>query len=550
LWELLNSGIGTQDWFWYGEVGLYGDGGGEEWQPLLLRRVRQSNGIVKEERSDFASPPTVSMPDFYERFYKATDKKTVLSVLRAVHVQFGQQPSDHAPLTVFAALNYNESTPISGLRDRLVNRAKKMERLTESRYYVFLSSEHLKSMNVENAQSTERTPKWVTEYIAYVKTVMNRGFYKTKAGRASLYPHNAWLFALPIYTLQRGRPLLLAVFIIIARGLDFSSDFKADDKRRLWHLGNIEHHLVQLEVQATHILSHRYFSLIDGYVPGSDPIALLAHPSLAKTTSITALRMEGDTHNPEGFTRIFERKDSPLNRAFERSYLTPIELCVKLKIIKSKTTLFGNQVSGVDPHSWLKPLYAHRRERAHLPYEPSVNGSYNYDDASLKSLAALIVLLRPKDASLRETFKNKVFLYPRDSDDKAEKRFHWPVEPGVRFFIPWLNTVRSIADTVRCKGITVMLISGSSKPWNDDNLVTEPCLEFGNRGKLTSKLVKKWIGLRSTDKVRPNGIVVAFECSQSNEDKEALERQVQGWTRALLNPFGRRGDDINQFISK
>ena len=44
LWELLNSGIGTQDWFWYGEVGLYGDGGGEE-ASATVQRHRQGGTL-------------------------------------------------------------------------------------------------------------------------------------------------------------------------------------------------------------------------------------------------------------------------------------------------------------------------------------------------------------------------------------------------------------------------------------------------------------------------------------------------------------------------
>jgi len=543
LWELLSTGISQEPWFWYGEAVLYGNGGAEEWRPLLLRRIRQLKGAVEMPDSDFASPFKFAMPAFYKGFYDATDDEDVLSVLRAVHAQFGRQQGDHAPLPVFAALNCNDTNATSELENRLIDRAKRMTALAAGRYHVLLSSETVKAMNAESAKREEPRPKWVSQYSNYVTKVMNVPFYEAGTIKGALYPENAWLFALPIYDIQRGRPLLLATFIIIVEGKDFTSDDDTAEKDRLKRFEDIERYLVQLEVQTTHILSHRFFSVIDGFVPGSDPIVLLAHPSLSKTANITELRMEGDTHESAGFDKAFRVEDSALKRAFQRSYIDPKKLCLERAMVPNNKTLFGHNELPVAPRHWLKPLYAHRRERAHLPYEPSVNGTYTYDDGSFKALGWLIALLRPTVVSSEGAFTNRVFLYPLDSEDASHNRFQWPVEPGVRFLIPWLNAVRSIADAVKSNGITVMLISGSGKRWANDNLAQQPCPELGQRSELSSPVIEKWIELRATDKVRPNGVVVAFDCRVSDQDEVGLERLIQGWTRALLNPFGRRGND-------
>lgn len=543
LWELLNSTISERSWFWYGEVGLYGNGGVEAWRPLLLRRIRQPDGAVKIQKRDFTSLVEFTMPDFYGEFLEATKQKGVLSVLRAVHAQFGRQQSDRAPLPVFAALNSKEETPSDELRNRLVERAKKMEELAGNRYHVFLSSEISEAKETKSARNTESGSNWVDQYAEYVKTVMNISFYKTSEDEGALYPPHAWLFAVPIYTIQHGRPLLLAIFIIIAEGIDFAWDDEEAIRLRQDRLQEIESDLVKLEVQATHILSHRFFNEIDGYVPGSDPIVLLAHPSLSKEGFIKELRMEDDNHKPREFLKKFNTEDSALKRAFERSYVNAKKVCLERSITHGNRSLYGMREGEVDPCRWLKPLYAHRRERAHLPYEPSANGTYTYDDGSFKALGWLLALLRPVSVASETSFTNRVFLYPPDKEDAVHKRFHWPVEPGVRFLIPWLNAVRSIGAATESNGITIMLISGSSSPWADNNLEKQPCLELGERSELKSKLIDKWILLRSKDEVRPNGILAVFDCSASDRGGEGLESQIQGWTRALWNPFGRRGHD-------
>jgi hypothetical protein len=560
LSEIVSSSlVPSSNWFWYAEVLLYGKN--EVWWPLLSKHIRTDtvdNEPVEFDyvRADYVPKPVGSgiykRPDFYYDYLTFTEKD-VLSVVNAVQKQFAGNQEHISPRPLFAVFDSSLAPDRGRLRDDLIKRAQAIRVLTEGRYLTLFSESDHKEM--QTTPESEGVFKLVNEYATYVTNVMNYNFpikpFTLKPGdtpaiQASLYPEKAWLYSVPIYVIRNGRHLMLATFIIIVEA-PFTPLNSDETKLRF---RQVEKFLMNLEVEATHLLSHRFYHDIDGYVPGTDPIVLLAHPGLSKQEILDALRMEGPDHDKTEFKKNYVAPDSILKRTYERSCKIPCEKDVTTNAAEAlnarivQITKESNMGDDDKAFSWLKPIYAHQRGRAHLPYQPSNNGEYHHNWLDLISLCQLLGMTVAKKDGETDTFTH-VNLY-KETGSLETTLFHWPVEPGIRLLIPWITLLQGMAaNTVaRFQRLHILVINGSIDNW--DNPLESGVIFDDN------SLIKDWISSQDTGNPRPNGLVACFgrdtpSSINVNGEHHALERMARGWSRALIDPLKRKGADTTLF---
>jgi hypothetical protein len=559
LSEIVSSSlVPSSDWFWYAEVLLYGKN--EVWWPLLSKHIRTDtvdNEPVEFDyvRADYVPKPVGSgiykRPDFYYDYLTFT-KKDVLSVVNAVQKQFAGNQEHISPRPLFAVFDSSLAPDRGRLRDDLIKRAQAIHVLTEGRYLTLFSESDHKEMQT-NPES-EGVSKLVNEYATYVTNVMNYNFpikpFTLKPGdtpaiQASLYPKKAWLYSVPIYVIRNGRHLMLATFIIIVEAP--STPLNSDETKVRFR--QVEKFLMSLEVEATHLLSHRFYHDIDGYVPGNDPIVLLAHPGLSKQDNLDALRMEGLDHDKNRFKLNYKTDYSILERMYKRGNVINKR---KRKALEGKLAdrikQLTNEASQSDEDkafSWLKPIYAHQRGRAHLPYQPSNNGEYHHKWLDLIQLSLLLGTTFKNNDNSSTSF-TKVDLY-KEQGSAETPFFHWPVEPGIRLLIPWINLLQGIAANrvAKFKRLHILVINGSNEKWVSP-LISG--VHFNNKS-----MIKEWLSSQDTSNPRPNGLIACFvrdEPAKSidvNGENTALERMARGWSRALIDPLKRKGADTTLF---
>src|ERR1700729_150815 len=144
-------GFAAKKWFWYGEVGTYGNS--EEWWPLLSARYRAENGETVDEKLDYLGSPEpgreFEKPQFYDGYYESTTAGDVLSVVDAVQKQFASSAERISPLPVFAVFNSSEDSASKELQDTLVLRATTISRFAFGRYETIPSITQMETMNRE-----------------------------------------------------------------------------------------------------------------------------------------------------------------------------------------------------------------------------------------------------------------------------------------------------------------------------------------------------------------------------------------------------------------
>ena len=542
LRELFSScGFTAQPWFWYAEVGVYGKS--EEWGPLLSTKYRKNDGQVIATEFDYVrltdEGTALGLPRFYKHYFDATTTAGVLSVVKAVKQQFESADEQVSPMPLFAAFDSSETTATLDLQNALIDRAARIAELSAGRYQTLPSK--LEAVEMKNNAKEETVAASVTAYTSYVVNVMHEEFELPRGAYGSLYPKNAWVYAIPIYEMRNGRPLMLATFIIIVAAPEGGLKCAEAVER----FREIEQCLLNLEVQATHLLSHRFYYDIDGYVPGSDPIVLLSHPSFCKEGNITELRMEGiQAHNLTSFQTNFAKANSALRRTYERTCEDIHELRYSMNIRDNAKNAIQRNLDQVQyeegeelsrrAFSWIKPLYAHQRSRAHLPYAPSNSGEYHHHWLDLLSLCELIGAIDPHGTAADVQFA-RVHLYPSGEDDPKTPQFHWPVEPGVRLLIPWINAVQGIADAISADHMEVLVIPGSPVHWAED--------AWTRCSGPESESIRKWLESQNATEPRPNALLASLHCCSNGSNPYELERRARGWTRALIDPLRRKGAD-------
>jgi hypothetical protein len=548
-----SSGLKALTYFWYAEVKLYGNN--EKWWPLLGTHYRKSTGEEVLEEFDYLRTSDgergFKRPDFYEGFVKLSEDKNVLSVVSAVQKQFEGNQEHISPRPLFAVFDSSQYADNITLQGNLIKRADEIAELTEGRYLTLFSLDEITEM--KNSQDKKEVHKSVTKYTMYVENLMRRYDFTLRIKnnstiKGSLYPQKAWLYSIPIYEIRNGRQLMLATFIIFVNAP--SQGLKSAEAKKRFRA--VEKCLISLEVDATYLLSHRFYHDIDGYVPGTDPIVLLAHPGLSKEANLGALRMEGEDHHKTVFKAKFEKTDSILKRVYDRLFTTQAERNVTTIQSEAKSILASNTgiKSAMDEENlqeehiksllWLKPLYAHQISRAHLPYQPSDNGEYHHRWSDLPSLCDLISMMDARLGADGKPF-TRVHLYPIPNKEGGERLFHWPVEPGIRLLIPWMHMLLGIAANKEsaCTFMTILVMSGSISNWG------KPACDI--KFDCESYLIREWLKSQDTKKPRPNGLVAALNIPEKHGDPFRNERMARGWTRVLIDPLRRKGADTTQF---
>jgi hypothetical protein len=530
---------------WYAEVKLYGNN--DKWWPLFSKYYRtkteQKSPFPKkiDYLRQFNENGDLKRPDFYGGYEKSTESSGVLSVVNAVHEQFQGKQEHISPLPLFAVFDSSQTERCDALQNALIERANAIAELTDGRYLTLFSKDE--NGNTGGNTKVIISPELVDKYVNYVNRVMNRMFSLSNEIKGRLYPQQAWLYSIPIYEIRNGRQLLLATFIIIVEGTaeDLNS-LAAKDKFRV-----MDRLLLSLAVDATYLLSHRFYHDIDGYVPGTDPIVLLAHPGLSKQDNLNALRLEDVGHTLEKFIPAYLSQDSILRRAYARSFKAMKTRKIRSLIAKdiklnnnasSQRDIEDKQVESDCAYFWIKPLYAHQYSRARRPQEPSDNGEYHHRWSDLPSLCKLISMTVDKRRNNGQPFTT-VSLYPVSQDNSSFRYFHWPVEPGIRLLIPWMHMLQRIEtiNGANWDSMQILVICGTDKPWE---------VKTRENKNWDKGLIRGWIDSQNDKDPRPNGLLAAFHSPKSS-DKYKNERLVRGWTRTLSDPLRRKGADTTLF---
>ena len=558
--ELLNScGLEDEPWFWYAEVGIYGKA--RQWEALLSKRCRTwSTDEYPFDYVDDKARASQRWSDFYRKFVKITGRDNILSLTRAMENQFGAATETTAPMPLFAEFHANEVAADDSLQAKLINRVERLQRISSDRYQTVPSTAELSEM--KEAVQKHSIAESVKQYANYVTQAMNLGLDGTNDPDNSVYPEHAWLFAIPAYEVQDGHPILLANFILFIDISDILIAEEVDQRRRF---REIERRLLDLELQSTRILSHRFYKHIDGFIPGEDPVIKLAHPSLCKGDYLNALRLESlQSHGEEQFKKLYDSQSNDASecwhRAFERTRYGQDGSLKEMG--EGNLTLIPEHAQNVAwvrldsseakrAFHWLKPLYAHVSSRAHLPYEPSDNGEYHFGWLELRILCGLLSRLdhfRGHQGGPDLTVA--AYIWPTGrADCLPDLPFCWPVEPGVRLLIPWLHMIQEL--------IGEKIERGNRAPQHIEVVVVHghPNVSVVEGSKASqeydgdSPAIKEWLALQNDKDSRPNGLLAAVKYTPASQEPEstlAIRRLARGWTRALIDPVRRRGNSTSR----
>lgn len=562
---LWHCGLEQMEGFWYAEAKIYGTDA--KWWPLYGSKYRDKKGNKKTRvwfdyatQAEIANGPP-SRPRFYKNWADLTEGRNVLSLVSGLEKQF---ESAQPPIPLFASFDASDDKKsISKLQEVLTKRVKETDKkLLSGCYQILPRPDDLRGLSESLREGVTRNA--VVEYSNYVELVVKKNFhlrYESPRIYGSPYPEISWVFAIPAYEIHNDRPLLLATIILFfdacalsnktARETAGENAQSSEDLRKNFRL--VHGCLLDLEVHASRLLSHRFRDKIEGYIPGNDPVILLAHPSLCKHDHLDALRMEGeDSHHLEEFTKQYDK--SPRGKCWSRAFRASGEPADKnalpsRSVYRTLSEFAKQEVNKGSKFSeakrafnWLKPIYCHQRARAHLPYLPSTNTDYYFGFYELLLLCQLVTRVK-----LPEKATSRVRIWPVDD---SNPQFHWPVEPGVRLLIPWLHMLQRLAEKAPEKKLEVdraeALIIHGSEERTAENLGRKVSnnRRTASFRRMASPLIREWLTNHDHKYPWPNGLLVAFHYSGVTKiSAYSLRQMARGWRRALSDPLRHRGGD-------